>query len=347
MISWIWRSAGIRGHVGTATIWHEKLDHLIEQLPDGSDRITVVKINSEPEPTILINTYMPTMGSANAEYEEILDEVHELLQKFTGYNVIWTGDINAMTQRPKPTKNDDQFKAFCSENDLIASNKMPTNPTFHHFNGVSTSQIDLFIFIHHSLAENPIKQITIQSRNPLNTSMHDPVTAILSMKLPVKTTNKAKTTPLPMKPCWGKVDKDVYESTTEINLKALADHIEGMPPTIIADRLNVILTKCAESALPPTKQRRKRTSKHKWLRSFKPYAQAVNKTYRALMLLDPKDRKQAHSTINTKLRSICYDRYRDKQQLDKGKKNKQPSFTHAKTTTEKTLQADKAEATSP
>ena len=139
--------------------------------------------------------------------------------------------------------------------------------------------------------------------------MHDPVTAILPMKLPIKTTNKARTTPLPMKPCWDKVDKDVYESTTETNLKALADHIEGMPPTIIADRLNVILTKCAESALPPTKQRRKRTSKHKWLRSFKPYAQAVNKTYRALMLLDPKDRKTStqyhqHKAAKHMLRQI-------------------------------------------
>ena len=217
-----------------------------------------MKINSEPEPTILINTYMPTMGSANAEYEEILDEVHELLQKFNRIqrDLDWRYKCNDSTA--ETYKNDDQFKAFCSENDLIVSNKMPTNPTFHHFNGVSTSQIDLFI--HHRLAENPIKQITIQSRDPLNTSMHDPVTAILPMKLPVKTTNKARTTPLPMKPCWDKVDKDVYESTTEINLKALADHIEGMPPTIIADRLNVILTKCAESALPPTKQRKKRTS---------------------------------------------------------------------------------------
>ena len=296
-----------RGHAGTATIWQEKIDHLIEPLPDGSDRIIVVKINSEPEPTILINTYMLTTGSTNADYDEVLDEVHELLQKFTGYNILWTGDINAMMQRQRPTKNDEQFSAFCSENELVVSEKMPANPTFHHFNSMSTSQIDLFI--HHRLAESPINQITIQSRDPLNTSLHDPVTAVLPTKLPDKTRSKTNTSTLPMKPCWDKVDKDMYEMSTKINLKALADHIADMPPTIIAERLHEILVTSAKSSSPPTKHRRKRTSTYKWLRSFKPYAQAVNNTLQALMLRNPKDRKTSteyhqHKAAKHRLRQI-------------------------------------------
>ncbi len=122
---------------------------------------------------ILINTYMPTEGCANAEYEEILDEVREIERKFEGHDIIWTGDINASISRSKPTKNDQLFREFCEDCNLTVSDKMPNDPTFHHFNGTSTSQIDLFI---HRLTEKPIKYITL-SRNPLNTSMHDPITA--------------------------------------------------------------------------------------------------------------------------------------------------------------------------
>ena len=94
--------ARVRGFAGTGMIWSEEIDHMIEPLADGSDRLNVVLINTEPKETLVINTYMPTTGAANSDYAEILDEVHEILHKYSACNIIWTGDINAAVQRTKP-----------------------------------------------------------------------------------------------------------------------------------------------------------------------------------------------------------------------------------------------------
>ena len=294
-----------RGHAGTAILWDKKIDHIIEPLPDGSDRVTAVKINCEPDPIILINTYMPTSGSTKADYNEILDEVYEILQKYSRFKVLWTGDLNATNQRLKPSKNDDQLRSFCIENDLKISDKMPSTPTFHHFNGTSTSQIDLFI--HHYHANIPICTITIQSRDPTNTSMHDPVTATLMVKVPSKKYIKDKATSIPTKTCWDKMDKEAYYNNTDNQLKALSTHLNDTPPTVIADRLHQILRSCADASSPPTIKKRRRKSKQKWLKSFKPLAKAANLTYRALMRVKPEERKsstehQRHKAAKQKLR---------------------------------------------
>ena len=50
------------GHSGTAILWKKDLDRIIEPLSDGSDRLTTVKVHSENNVIVLINTYMPTQG---------------------------------------------------------------------------------------------------------------------------------------------------------------------------------------------------------------------------------------------------------------------------------------------
>ena len=52
-----------RGHARTAIVWKQKVDHLIEPLKDGSDRVQAIRIKRNGKPVLLINSYMPTLGT--------------------------------------------------------------------------------------------------------------------------------------------------------------------------------------------------------------------------------------------------------------------------------------------
>jgi len=85
---------------------------------------------------------------------------YTVITRYSAYTILWTGDINAATERHKPSTNDTIFQRFCIENHLQVSSHMPSKPTFYHYNGKSTSQIDLFI---HRSSDNPIKNICIDT----------------------------------------------------------------------------------------------------------------------------------------------------------------------------------------
>jgi len=159
-----------RGYGGTATLWNKELDHCIERLADGSSRVNAILINSRPKPTILINTYMPTEGTHTEDtYEEILDEIHTLKEKYKEHSLIWAGDINADPKRAK-SSNDKKLHLFISEENLKIFPILDDQPTFYHFNGKSTSSIDKFIS-----DSSPAHPTTVDQRNPLNSSSHDAV----------------------------------------------------------------------------------------------------------------------------------------------------------------------------
>jgi len=65
--------------------------------------------------------------------------------------------------------------------------------------------------------------------------------------------------------------------------------IDGMPASLVADRVNTILTESALEACPPP-PKRKRNTKYRWQASFKPYAQKISTTYKTLSMLKPNDR---------------------------------------------------------
>ena len=53
-----------RGYGGVAIIWRENIDHLIKILPDGTERIQCVEINSNNDTNFLVaSVYLPSKGS--------------------------------------------------------------------------------------------------------------------------------------------------------------------------------------------------------------------------------------------------------------------------------------------
>jgi hypothetical protein len=192
---------------------------------------------------------MPTLGAAHADYKEVLDEVHEVISKYSQHTIIWTGDINAATHRPKPSANDVKFKKFCHENCMQVSPLTPCTPTFYHFNGKSSSRIDLFV---QRKDEEIISNIKIHTREPLNTSPHDPVSATIYTELPdllnSVTTEGKKPSP---RVRWDKIDRVLYRELTETKLSALLANMQDMPGSLVAQRTNSILIKEAQQACPP------------------------------------------------------------------------------------------------
>ncbi|CAG2224167.1 unnamed protein product [Mytilus edulis] len=51
-----------RGYGGVVILWKQHLDHLVEKINDGSERIICIKINVKPKPILLICAYMPCRG---------------------------------------------------------------------------------------------------------------------------------------------------------------------------------------------------------------------------------------------------------------------------------------------
>ena len=125
---------------------------------------------------------MPANGSlTNIDYSSILDEVFELLQKFSVIGaVLWIGDMNASLIRSKPNRNDQLFRHFCVENELEILS-LANTPTYHHFDGKTTSQIDYAVTLSHQTGT--FIDAKVEVRHPLNTSTHDAVICTTSLLL--------------------------------------------------------------------------------------------------------------------------------------------------------------------
>ena len=86
-----------RGHAGTAILWNKSLNHCISPLPDGSDRVIEIEIKSKPRNICRINVCLPSRGTAVCDiaFQATLDEIHEIIEKYTPlHKILLGGDFN-------------------------------------------------------------------------------------------------------------------------------------------------------------------------------------------------------------------------------------------------------------
>ena len=112
----------------------------------------------------------------------------------------------------------------------------------------SKSQIDLYVIRPH---EDLIDSIEIRSRDPTNTSPHDPVIASITITVQKQDISSTKETTSRAKIRWTKVDIPLYESVTDVELNALEIDVESLPSTVMIQRLNSILYESSIEAAPP------------------------------------------------------------------------------------------------
>ena len=255
-----------RGYAGIATIWKKAIDSSIEVLPDGSTRLQAIKISTKDYAITLINTYMPTEGSLDASctYGSLLDEVFEVTMKYSSSStIIWAGDLNGSFERKKCTSNDRLLQKFCKEVGYILPACSPNSPTYYHFTGNSSSRIDHFLQLKQ---QKPIiHTIKIDHRNPVNSSTHDSLMAVLSASPATKDTRTSTSNNAIKKRInWNKVDKVLYQSTTQLKLEVLCETLP-LPSQVLIERIHSILETSAKEASSVTDRKiRRKPQKPNW-----------------------------------------------------------------------------------
>ena len=155
-----------RGHTGIAIIWKDYIDQFIElNEGEGCSRNIFISLNCTPRSIALISSYLPAGNTPDeiATYEMVLDEVYQLIVKYSGTTkVIWAGDINGSLS-VKRHKRDQLLQEFCNEVGLQSEGELET-PTFHHNANSSTSRMDYSLQL--GTQENQISPMYIQSRQP-------------------------------------------------------------------------------------------------------------------------------------------------------------------------------------
>jgi hypothetical protein len=94
--------------------------------------------------------------------------------------------LTGITKSP----NDKKFIQLCSEDKLEVCKKLLQKPAFYHFNGHSSSRIDLVV----QPCDQPclVTSATIDTKKPMNNSCHDPIIIDLNKAFTQETaTNRA------------------------------------------------------------------------------------------------------------------------------------------------------------
>ncbi|CAG2211406.1 unnamed protein product [Mytilus edulis] len=213
-----------RGYGGVAILWKQSMDHLVEKIEDGSERIICIKLKVKPKPILLICAYMPCNGSKQAKthFKECLDQLHEIITKYSDTcTPVLCGDWNCdlMKSSKKPARSI-WMEEFINSKKLAFK---PTPLTFIHPNGNESSTID-YIFVHSNLADKVNNTIRLDML-PNNTSDHYPLLTEIEIEMDSGkekdknfTSNKIK---------WDKIDLLQYQESC---IAYRNDRNEFVPP---------------------------------------------------------------------------------------------------------------------
>ena len=172
----------IRGWGGCGIFWKSSLDQHIRIQSDGSERICVITMDIYPKPFCFVAVYMPTTGNKDYDrkYCQCLDELHEIVHKYSDHSIIIMGDMNASFIRNQETTRDKLFKKAVHDMGLCLPQNYPVKSTFYHHNNVSSSQIDYILSFN---AINILSDIVIYEHSAVNLSTHLPTVASLYCNL--------------------------------------------------------------------------------------------------------------------------------------------------------------------
>ena len=273
-----------KGVAGVAFLWNQDLNENITPLPDGSDRVIAIHIQAGCTSAVLINTYMPANGTlSDVAYEEILDEVQILFDKYSPSNkIIWMGDMNATIREHRNNQNDQKFRKFLSENSLQTLRLEPDVDTYHHFIEGISSQIDYAITrLDHM---DMINKVLVDIRNHLNTGPHDSLIIETNLQNE-KRNNLDQKQPKQGMPRvkWDKVDTERYGQIVGEKLTTL---IETTTPTtnldVLVTRVNTILAETSTECQPRQRvinKTNRKNKKYAWHPSLMPLIRESKQVY--------------------------------------------------------------------
>ena len=163
---------------GAAIMWHANLDSYVSSLKTTNVRFTCLRISTQDQNFLAISVYFPTHGK-DEEFLECTSDLtsfvlenqkeNEMVLIGTDYNCSEKSTLRRITAFNNLTKQLDLVKVSTSQ------------PTFHHHNGTSESNIDCYLIskVYVSKLTVPVSLCTLNT--PENLSSHDPVTATLQL----------------------------------------------------------------------------------------------------------------------------------------------------------------------
>ncbi|KAL4084163.1 hypothetical protein QTP88_027996 [Uroleucon formosanum] len=135
---------------GVGIIMSKTIGKKVKGFVQYNDRIILVKIETKPKDTIIVQVYMPTFNSSERELEEVYEGIEKVIEKVKGdENLIIMGDWNAVVGEEclghiignyglgNRNERGDRLIDFCSKHELLI-----TNTYFKHHPRRSRYQID-------------------------------------------------------------------------------------------------------------------------------------------------------------------------------------------------------------
>ena len=207
------------GYGGVAIIWRENIDHLIKILPDGTERIQCVEINSNNDTKFLVaSVYLPSKGSHDYvdEFYDCIDQLYEIYQKYQGtHKIIIGGDLNEDLNNEKTNKRKKYLFYFIKECGLSYDS---SGKTFIKPNGEECSELDYFL---HTINYKFCTKKEVLNNTITNVSDHHPVKMTIMLDHDIKNLKEGENSNIRLKVKWGKVDIDLYKALTDQSIDAL------------------------------------------------------------------------------------------------------------------------------
>ena len=240
-----------RGQSGIAILWSKKLSDKITRLECGNERIQAIELNvGNGSKICLINTYLPTnKKDSEHNYCECLDVLHDILNRYEqSHQIILCGDLNGTLLLSRNNKHDILLKEFVNEHSLSNMGQASEKPTYYHFSGVVTSQID---YILTNMANN-FETYSIKDRDALNISSHVPVQVTMKVDF-VKSQDETsgsykKDRQIKQTLLWNKIDIDTYISEIESSLPTVMSKVSD--PDSAVNSVMECLIAAAQKAVP-------------------------------------------------------------------------------------------------
>ena len=249
-----------RGFGGVALCIHKKYEKYLTPIVDGGDRVVGVMLNTR-KPLLLLSVYLPCRGNTLDTYNEVIDELYEIVKKYGNNTTIMIGgDMNASLRRD--TSQDKIFKSFLKENNLSVPLCRKDTFTFYHYNGRDCSQIDYFI----SNFENIIDTYMTFTRESINTSTHDPILVTLRWVMDLKL--NAESVSARPRVNWKKLDTKEYETEIEKKLSEwISDDLQisnNNLHSVITDLCHILADATSNHSNLKRTKRKKTTKKRLW-----------------------------------------------------------------------------------
>jgi hypothetical protein len=138
-----------RGYGGTGftgIFWKKELDHLINVIDIGNERIQCVEFMGSSRKLLIVSVYMPCKGPQNhvLEFQECVDMLYEITRTYgTSHIIIFGWDFNEGIINASNNQRSRYILDFMEENNFTT---VDVEKTFINSSGSDCSSIDYIIF---------------------------------------------------------------------------------------------------------------------------------------------------------------------------------------------------------